>query len=43
MRATGPAIQPNWAVAHAKDNTPEPITAVIIWALVVNTVPVKLY
>lgn len=30
MSATGPAIHPNWAVAHAKDNTPEPITAVII-------------
>lgn len=35
----GPAIQPNWAMAHAKDSTPDPITAVIMWALAVQKVP----
>lgn len=36
----GPATQPSWATAQAKDSTPEPITAVIMWALAVQTVPV---
>lgn len=39
MRTAGPATQPNWAIAHASDNTPDPITAVIICALAVNKVP----
>jgi len=36
----GPATQPSWAIAQAKDSTPEPITAVIMCALEVQTVPV---
>lgn len=35
----GPATHPSWAIAQAKDNTPEPITAVIMCALAVQTVP----
>ena len=35
----GPAIQPSWAMAQAKDSTPDPITAVIMWALAVQKVP----
>ena len=35
----GPAIHPSWAIAHANERTPEPITAVIMWALAVQTVP----
>lgn len=38
-RARGPAIQPSCAVAHAKDSTPEPMTAVTICELAVHTVP----
>jgi hypothetical protein len=41
MRTAGPATQPNCAIAHAKDSTPEPITAVMIWALAVSHVPLK--
>ena len=37
----GPAIHPSCAVAHANDSTPEPITAVIMWALAVHTLPVN--
>ncbi|URE48304.1 hypothetical protein MUK42_32645 [Musa troglodytarum] len=39
IRATGPAIQPSCAIAHAKDSTPEPMTAVTICELAVHTVP----
>lgn len=35
-----PATQPSCANAQAKDNTPEPITAVIMCALAVRNVPV---
>lgn len=35
----GPAIQPNCAMLHARDKTPAPITAVIIWAVHVHAVP----
>lgn len=38
-RTAGPATQPICAIAHASDNTPEPITAVMIWALAVIHVP----
>lgn len=37
----GPAIQPNWATLHARERTPEPITAVIIWATAVQEVPAQ--
>lgn len=36
----GPATHPSWATAQARERTPEPITAVMIWALAVHTVPV---
>lgn len=39
IRDPGPTSQPSCAVAHARESTPEPITAVIIWALAVPTVP----
>ncbi|URE02591.1 hypothetical protein MUK42_19783 [Musa troglodytarum] len=29
---TGPAIQPSWAVLHASESTPEPMTAVMMCA-----------
>lgn len=35
----GPAIQPNCAIAHASESTPEPITAVIMCEVAVHTVP----
>jgi hypothetical protein len=35
----GPATQPSWPMAHASDNTPDPITAVMMCALEVHTVP----
>lgn len=35
----GPAIQPSWAVLHARDKTPAPITPVIICAVAVHMVP----
>ena len=38
---TAPASHPNWAMAHANDSTPDPITAVIMWALAVIHVPSK--
>jgi len=41
MRTAGPATQPNCAIAQAKDNTPDPITAVMMWALAVNHVPLS--
>lgn len=34
-----PIIHPNWAMAHAKESTPAPITAVMICALAVHGVP----
>lgn len=37
--AIGPAIHPSSAKLHAKDNTPDPITPVIICATAVHTVP----
>lgn len=37
--ANGPATQPNWAVLHARDNTPAPITPVITCAIAVHIVP----
>jgi len=36
---TGPAIQPSCAVLHARESTPDPITAVIMWAIQVHRVP----
>lgn len=39
MRTAGPATHPNWAIAHARDKTPDPMTAVIICALAVTKVP----
>jgi hypothetical protein len=39
MRMILPAIHPNWATAHANDNTPDPITAVTMCALAVTHVP----
>jgi len=38
-RTSGPTTHPNCAIAHARDSTPDPITAVIIWALAVIHVP----
>jgi hypothetical protein len=38
-RITGPATQPSWAIAHASDSTPDPITAVMMCADAVHTVP----
>ncbi|KAL3821166.1 hypothetical protein ACJIZ3_007071 [Penstemon smallii] len=35
----GPAIHPSCDILHAKDSTPEPITAVIICAKAVHIVP----
>ena len=32
-------IQPSWAMAHAKDSTPDPITAVIMCDVAVQKVP----
>ena len=37
--SNGPAIHPNWATLHASDNTPAPITPVIICATAVHVVP----
>lgn len=37
--AKGPAIHPNWAVLHANDRTPAPMTPVMIWAMHVHIVP----
>jgi len=37
----GPAIQPSWAMAQANDSTPDPITAVIMCELAVQTFPVS--
>lgn len=36
---TGPAIQPSWAVLHARESTPEPMTAVMMCATQVHIVP----
>lgn len=33
--------QPNWAMAQARERTPDPITAVMMWALAVINVPGK--
>ena len=38
---SGPATQPSWATLHARDNTPAPITPVIIWAIAVHIVPLQ--
>lgn len=35
----GPATHPSWPMAHAKERTPEPITAVIICDEAVQKVP----
>ncbi|KAJ8445852.1 LOW QUALITY PROTEIN: hypothetical protein Cgig2_027933 [Carnegiea gigantea] len=40
-RVANPPIHPSCAVPHASDNTPDPIIAVMMWALAVHTVPVK--
>lgn len=37
--ATGPATHPSIAMLHASDNTPAPITPVIICAIAVHIVP----
>uniref|UniRef100_A0A0A9EN41 Uncharacterized protein n=1 Tax=Arundo donax TaxID=35708 RepID=A0A0A9EN41_ARUDO len=39
---TGPITQPSCAIAQASDRTPEPITAVMMCALAVTSVPVRL-
>jgi hypothetical protein len=39
MRVIVPAIHPNWATAHANDNTPDPIIVVTMCALAVIHVP----
>lgn len=38
-RTIGPATQPSCAIAHAKESTPDPITAVIICDVAVQKVP----
>ena len=38
-KVTGPAIHPNCEVLQAGDKTPEPITAVMIWATQLHKVP----
>lgn len=43
MRTAGPATQPSWAMAHARDSTPDPITAVMICALAVIHVPSQVH
>jgi hypothetical protein len=37
--ATGPPTQPSCATLHASESTPEPITAVMMCAIAVHTVP----
>lgn len=37
----GPAIHPSWAMAQAKERTPDPITAVMMLALAVQIVPIQ--
>jgi hypothetical protein len=37
----GPAAHPSCAIAHASDRTPDPMTAVMMCALAVHTVPVR--
>lgn len=39
MSTTGPTTQPSCDIAHASDSTPDPMTAVIMCALAVSTVP----
>lgn len=39
ISTVGPATQPSCAIAHANDNTPDPITAVIICDDVVQKFP----
>ena len=39
IKVVMPMIHPNFAIHHANDNTPAPITAVIICARAVHTVP----
>jgi len=39
--AAGPATQPSCAIAQARDSTPEPMTAVMMWELAVQNVPVR--
>lgn len=39
IRTVGPAIHPSCAMAHARERTPDPITAVIMWAVAVQKVP----
>jgi hypothetical protein len=41
IRVTGPTTQPSCAVAQARESTPEPMTAVMMCALAVHTVPDK--
>ena len=38
-KQTGPAIHPNWEVLQARDRTPAPIMAVMIWATALHKVP----
>jgi hypothetical protein len=38
IRVTGPTTQPSCAVDQARDSTPEPMTAVMMCALAVQTV-----
>lgn len=37
----GPATHPSWPIAQANDSTPEPITAVMMCALAVHSVPAE--
>lgn len=39
IRTAVPVTQPSCAIAHARDRTPDPITAVIMCALAVSNVP----
>ena len=39
IRVTGPTTQPSCAVDQVRDSTPEPMTAVMMCALAVQTVP----
>lgn len=43
ITASGPATQPNCAILHARDNTPAPITPVIICATADHIVPSYTY
>ena len=41
-RMAGPAIHPRLDIAHARDKTPDPMTEVMICAVVVKELPVHI-